>query len=160
MKKKIKKDENYYNFEIFKSEFDKSLLNPMKKKGLKKLYLYIKESYENQIKQGTFEIKYERIRIEKDLGKYYVISKEKANNLNGTIKIITTSMLTYGVINVIMGLDIPIFLKGGIITVILSVFLLMVMDGDLKSKHYEKDVVNSLSLIVLDELEEEINKEL
>ncbi len=145
----------YFDYEIFKNEFDKSQKDLEKRKAIRDLKDYIKGEYERQLKEGVLDIEMERIRLEKDLGIYYHVANDK-NNYFRTIGLFAiTTMITTGLFQTI-----DIFINNNYIKVLVKgIFILAFMYSiaklDTDSKHYEKDFVNSLSLKILKEIGEE-----
>lgn len=148
------KGKRYYDYEIFKEEFDKSQGDLEKRKAIRDLKDYIKMEYERQLKDGVLDIEAERIRLEKALGIYYHIANDKNSYFRTLLTFTITTMVTTGLFEIVKGLPISSLFKGSIMVVIIGVIMLFVTQVDTGSKHYEKDFVNSLSLKVLKEIEE------
>ena len=152
------KSKRYYDYEIFKDEFDKSQKDLEKRKAIRELKDYIKMEYERQLKEGVLDIEAEKIRLEKALGIYYHVANDKNNYFRTLLTFTITTMVTTGLFEIIKALPISSLFKGAIMVVTIGVIMLFVTQIDTDSKHYEKDFVNLLSLKVLKEIEEVENK--
>ena len=124
--------------------------------SMNELYKYIKDIYLERLNEGKLDIKIERIRIKNSLGNYKKTS-EKLDSIN--IVLITSCITT--IINMLnsyfkskvesgdlsreMSIDFGLF-------VVVGVMCLTVRAGE-KSSAYERDLVNHISLKVLDDIE-------
>ncbi|MBS5886206.1 hypothetical protein [Clostridium sp.] len=147
------KSKRYFDYEIFKNEFDKSQKDLEKRKAIRDLKDYIKGEYERQLKEGILDIEAERIRLEKNLGVYYHVANDK-NNYFRTMGIFAiTTMITTGLFQTIDILISNNYIKVLGKGIFILAFMYSIAQLDTDSKHYEKDFVNSLSLKVLKEIE-------
>lgn len=152
------KDKRYYDYEIFKDEFDKNQNDLEKRKAIRDLKDYIKGEYERQLKEGILDIEAERIRLEKNLGVYYHGANDKNNYLRTMATFAITTMITTGLFQTIDVVISNNYIKAVGKGVFILAFMLVITQIDTDSKHYEKDFVDSLSLKVLKEVEKEEDK--
>lgn len=168
LKKKIEKIEkreaNYLNsnnkkiLNRCKQEFDNyQNKNSYYYDSTNELYNYIKDKYIKKIDQGKLDIKIERIRIERCLGKH----KGLSDKVDGAGLVLMTGFITY-LLNLI-----SIYLRQGIKDIVISTSVLVMVVGffmysfasiNNKSGNYERDLVNYISLKVLDDIEKGIIK--
>ena len=148
-------NKRYHDYEMFKYEFDKNQTNLEKREAIRDLKDYIKAEYERQLEEGNLDIEAERIRLEKELGVHYYLANDK-NSYFRTLMIFTiTTMITTGLFEMINKLPIRDVFKTSLIILIIMIIMLKIMQMDIDSKHYQKDFVNSISLKVLKEIEED-----
>lgn len=163
LKKKIEKVEkreaNYLNsnnkkiLNRCKQEFDKyQNVDSYYYDSTDELYNYIKDTYIKKMDQGKLDIKIERIRIERCLGKHKGLSAK----VDGAGLVLMTGFITY-LLNLI-----SIYLREGIKDIFISTSVLVMVVGGLmygvtninsKSGNDERDFVNYVSLKVLDDIE-------
>lgn len=148
------KSKRYFDYEIFKNEFDNSQKDLEKRKSIRKLKDYIKFEYKRQLQEGLLDIEAEKIRLEKELGIYYHIANDKNNYFRTLITFTITTMITSGLLEIVKALQISSLFKCIISIIIINILLLLITQLDLDSKHYEKDFVNFIALKVLKEIEE------
>lgn len=125
------------------------------------LYDYIKKTYIKRLKEGNLDIKLERIRIEECLGSHKKVSEK----LDSSSIVIVTSIITI-LINLIitcfeeLAKAKEIFWdKVLLIGIIISVIVMQqAYKSNKDSGAYERDLVNYISLKVLDDIEKGIKK--
>ncbi|WEV18644.1 hypothetical protein [Clostridium perfringens] len=123
---------------------------------IKEIYTHIYTVYVKKLKRGNLNIKLEKIRIEKSLAKHKKTS-EKLDTASITLVI--------GIITIILNLIMD-FLKsqlnsyhiskGWLFTLILIIFasvMRSIENENKKSRAYERDLVNYISLKVLNDIE-------
>jgi hypothetical protein len=162
MFKKKKNKPNKTPIDIHKELFYEYQGSECSEKNLvEDLYNEIKTHYEKQIKDEKFDIHLERIRINNSLSKYSDTTN-KRNDLNKAILILYLTL----VFNALLKFSESIgneykFLGGSQVTIFLFIigyFFYKVIKEDEKSKTREKDLVNNISLIVLDDMENGFNE--
>lgn len=161
-RKKSKKSESSVDIhkEIF---YEYQKYNNEDKKLVASIYNEIKTDYEKLLRYGLLNINLERIRINKSLSRY----KDTANKKNELNKLIFLLAIT-GMLNGLLkyfeatgkGLGLPIGFEY-IIYIGLNMYLLFsLIKEDIKYKSAEKDLVNNISLIVLDDIEKSMSEDI
>ncbi|ELC8342872.1 hypothetical protein [Clostridium perfringens] len=124
--------------------------------SMNELYNYIKNEYIKKINDGNFNIEIERMRIEKSLGEHKKISEKlTASNIALMTSIITVSIGTMFKLLEDWTKDnsIPWY----VIWILLIVLMVILTRETYKSNKYsnanERDLVNYISLKVLDDIE-------
>lgn len=123
---------------------------------IKEIYTYIYKEYVKKLKEGNLNIKLEKIRIEKSLEKH----KKTSEKLDAA-----SITLVIGIITIILNLIMD-FLKSQLnsyhiskywlFTLILIIFasvMRSIENDNKKSRAYERDLVNYISLKVLEDIE-------
>lgn len=119
------------------------------------LYNYIKDRYIKMIDQGKLDIKIERIRIERCLGKHKGLSAK----VDGAGLVLMTGFITYllNLISIFLREDIKdIVISTSVLVMIVGFFMYSFTSINNKSGNYERDLVNYISLKVLDDIEKGI----
>ncbi|MGU8655162.1 hypothetical protein G6Z26_15425 [Clostridium perfringens] len=163
LKKEKEKDIKYANsdnkelLEKCKNEFDKyQNRDSYYYDSMNELYNYIKNKYIKKISDGNFNIKIERMRIERSLGNHKNIS-EKLDVANIGL---VTGMMTVSITAIFTCLE--ELAKGEKISWEIVVFLIIMMFVYFVREAYkshkdsnvsERDLVNYISLKVLDDIE-------
>lgn len=146
-------NKRYFNYEMFKNEFDRNQKDLERRKAIRELKDYIKAEYERQLKEGILYIEAEKIRLEKELGIYYHVANDKNNYFRTLGTFAITTMITTGLFQTVDVLITNNYIKVAVKGIFILVFMWFIMEVETGSKHYQRDFVNSLSLKVLKEIE-------
>lgn len=150
--KNKKVDKNKMDLEKCKEIFENCIKDDNEdKKIVTTLYNEINLKYEELLKKNKLNIKLERLRIEKSIGKYRVKTKENNEFYRMIGAIIITNIFTVAsrYIENFYGASI------GFVVVIGSIFLLIKSLEKDREKEFDReiDLVNYISILVLEELE-------
>ncbi|EHK2357032.1 hypothetical protein KCK31_002498 [Clostridium perfringens] len=163
LKKEKEKDIKYANsdnkelLEKCKYEFDKyQNRDSYYYDSMNELYNYIKEEYRKKISEGILNIEIERMRIEKSLGEHKKISEKlTASNIA-----LMTSIITLSIGNMFKILEdwtkdnsIPWYVIWILLIVLMLVLTRETYRANKDSNANERDLVNYISLKVLDDIE-------
>ncbi|MDU2445590.1 MAG: hypothetical protein E7D43_14405 [Clostridium perfringens] len=124
--------------------------------SMNELYNYIKEEYRKKISEGILNIEIERMRIEKSLGEHKKISEKlTASNIA-----LMTSIITLSIGNMFKILEdwtkdnsIPWYVIWILLIVLMLVLTRETYRANKDSNANERDLVNYISLKVLDDIE-------
>lgn len=145
------KTDNKSKFDIYKQIFDEYQSYKVKNEDIKKLYVYIKNKYIKKLKKGELDLRIERIRIEEELNKSnskYTDKDEKLRVMIGTLYLTVTINLVLEFLKT--NFDSKYSFGLGLLFV---VYILYKIDKIIrKNKNKEKDLVNKISLKVLDDI--------
>ncbi|ELC8426416.1 TPA: hypothetical protein I9Z34_003036 [Clostridium perfringens] len=145
------KTDNKSKFDIYKQIFDEYQSDKVKNEDIKKLYVYIKNKYIKKLKKGELDLRIERIRIEEELNKSnskYTDKDEKLRVMIGTLYLTVTINLVLEFLKT--NFDSKYSFGLGLLFV---VYILYKIDKIIrKNKNKEKDLVNKISLKVLDDI--------
>ncbi|EGT5618958.1 hypothetical protein BUL45_07715 [Clostridium perfringens] len=148
---KKSKTDNKSKFDIYKQIFDEYQSDKVKNEDIKKLYVYIKNKYIKKLKKGELDLRIERIRIEEELNKSnskYTDKDEKLRVMIGTLYLTVTINLVLEFLKT--NFDSKYSFGLGLLFV---VYILYKIDKIIrKNKNKEKDLVNKISLKVLDDI--------
>lgn len=151
------KNENKEILDKCKYEFDKYQNEECYYYGsMNELYNYIKGEYIKKINNEDFNIEIERLRIEKSLGKHKKISEKlSTSNIALMTSIITVSMgaLFAVVEDLVKYYNMPWWASWIFIIIVFSVLGKQVYKSHMNSNANERDLVNYISLKVLDDIE-------
>ncbi|HFE9686377.1 TPA: hypothetical protein ACGA33_002118 [Clostridium perfringens] len=163
LKKEKEKDIKYANsdnkelLEKCKYEFDKyQNRDSYYYDSMNELYNYIKEEYRKKISEGILNIEIERMRIKKSLGEHKKISEKlTASNIA-----LMTSIITLSIGNMFKILEdwtkdnsIPWYVIWILLIVLMLVLTRETYRANKDSNANERDLVNYISLKVLDDIE-------
>ena len=144
-------NDNKSKFDIYKQIFDEYQSDKVKNEDIKKLYVYIKNKYIKKLKKGELDLRIERIRIEEELNKSnskYTDKDEKLRVMIGTLYLTVTINLVLEFLKT--NFDSKYSFGLGLLFV---VYILYKIDKIIrKNKNKEKDLVNKISLKVLDDI--------
>ncbi|MDK0618479.1 hypothetical protein P5F24_11155 [Clostridium perfringens] len=147
--------DNESKFDSYKQIFDEYQSNKVKSEDIKKLYVYIKNEYIEKLKKGELDLRGERIRIEEELNKInskYTDKDEKLRVMIGTLYLTVTINLVLEFLKT--NFDSKYSFGLGLLFV---VYILYKIDKIIrKNKNKERDLVNKISLKVLDDIIEGI----
>ncbi|EOU1478349.1 hypothetical protein [Clostridium perfringens] len=166
LKKEKEKDIKFANsdnkelLEKCKYEFDKyQNRDSYYYDSMNELYNYIKEAYIKKISEGILNIEIERMRIERSLGNHKNIS-EKLDVANIGL---VTGIMTVSITAIFTWLEdsakVKIIPWEMAILIIVMMFIIFIREAYKSNKNsgvYEKDLVNYISLKVLDDIENEV----
>lgn len=154
------KNENKEILDKCKYEFDKYQNEECYYYGsINDLYNYIKGEYIKKMNNKNFNIEIERLRIEKSLGKHKKISEKlSTSNIALMTSIITVSMgALFALVQELVKSDyIPWYVAWSFIIIVISILVRQVYKSYKDSNFNERDLVNYISLKVLNDIENEI----
>ncbi|HII4481708.1 hypothetical protein [Clostridium perfringens] len=160
LNKKSIKAKNQELIDNCKDEFDKYQYEENYEiETIKEIYTHIYNGYVKKLKEGNLNIKLEKIRIEKSLAKH----KKTSEKLDAA-----SITLVIGIITIILNSIMDFFKsqltsyhisKDWLFALILIIFALVmrsIENENKKSRAYERDLVNYISLKVLNDIEKGI----
>lgn len=124
--------------------------------SMNELYNYIKEKYTKKISEGILNIEIERMRIEKNLGNHKKTSEKlSTSNIALITSIITVSMgALFTLVEELVKSDyIPWYVAWSFILIVISILVRQVYKSYKDSNFNERDLVNYISLKVLNDIE-------
>ena len=157
LNKKSIKAKNEELIDKCKDEFDKYQAEENYEiETIKEIYTHIYKEYVKKLKEGNLNIKLEKIRIEKSLGKHKKTS-EKLDAASITLVIGIITIILNSIMNFLRNqLTSYHISKDWLFALILIIFALVmrsIENEHKKSRAYERDLVNYISLKVLDDIE-------
>ncbi|BDU86342.1 hypothetical protein ACOT6T_14780 [Clostridium perfringens] len=146
-----RKSNSESKLDVYKEIFDEYQSDKLKSEDIKKLYVYIKNKYIEKLKKEKLDLTIERIRIEEELSR----SNSKYTDKDEKLKIMIGTLYLTVTINLVLE-----FLKTSFdskysfgLGLLFVVSILYGIDRVIrKNKNKEKDLVNKISLLVLDDI--------